>query len=239
MDANPQSDDQADPEHVEVSASEYAVRSHEEIGGKRFRVGPEDAYVPFRNRKRRRRRRTVAGALSGLLVVGIGAYGLVNLVTAPEQNASAAACKQGAAQERAAREQARAAAQATSAQFTLNVYNSTDRKGLAARTAAQLKARGFAIGQVTNDPLKSKLTVSAQVRGSTASGIELHEVAAEVPGAQIQTDSRNDPSIDLVLGGSFSALASTSQVDAALRAAGALDAATADATAATGGNCGH
>lgn len=234
MDANPQSDGQADPEHGEGAASEFAVRSREEIGGKRFRVGVDDAYVPFRNRKRRRRR-TVAAGLGGLLVIGVGAYGLVNLVTAPEQSAAAAACKQGSAQALAARDQAKTG---NGAQFTLNVYNATERQGLAARTAAVLKARGFVIGQVTNDPLRSKLSVSAQVRGGKASATQLREVAAEVPGAQIQTDSRTDPSIDLVLGTAFNTLASPAQADSALRSAPLVSAASAAAEAAAA-DCGH
>jgi hypothetical protein len=235
MDANTQSDDQAEPERGEGAASEFAVRSREEIGGKRFRVGPDDAYVPFRNR-RRRRRRTVAAVLGGLLVVGVGAYGLVNLVTAPEQNAAAAACKDGSAQALAAREQAKSSSANSGNQFTLNVYNATPRQGLAAKTAAQLKTRGFVIGQVTNDPLKTKLSISAQVRGGKASAAQLREVAAEVPGAQIQTDSRTDPSIDLVLGGSFNTLATTAQVDATLGSSAPVGASSAEPAAT---DCSH
>lgn len=251
MDANAQSDDRRDAEaeaaaehaqeharqeHAQYAQSEEqdppvagpapenAVRGAGEIGGKRFRVGLEDAYVPFRNRTKRRRR-TMAVALGGLLVLGVGAYGLVNLVTAPAQNAAAACRAQDPAHAMAMQEKARAAAEASAAaagpKFTLNVYNSTNRHGLAANTAAELKARGFDIGQVTNDPLKANLSVSAQVRGGKTSAAELREVAAEVPGAQIKTDSRNDPSVDLVLGTGFTALASVQQVNATLRTANA------------------
>ena len=96
MDSNPQPDGRPtpDPEHSGYPAPENAVRSPGEIGGKKFRVGLDDAYIPFRNRSRRRRK-TMAVALGGLLVLGVGAYGLVNLVTAPQQNAAAASCKAG------------------------------------------------------------------------------------------------------------------------------------------------
>lgn len=238
MDANPQPDGQPDPEGADASETEYAVRSREEIGGKKFRVGRDDAYVPFRNRKRRRRR-TVTAVIGGLMVIGVGAYGLVNLVTAPEQNAAASACKPNAAQALAVRERAKAEAEARAAHFTLNVYNATDRAGLAARTATQLKQRGFVIGQVTNDPLRSKLTVTAQVRGGQASASELRDVAAEVQGAQIQTDSRNDPSIDLVLGSGFSNLASASQVTAALHGSAGIEPDPTVPTAAADADCGH
>ena len=243
MDANTPPEDQ-DPYTAALPASEHAVRPPGEIGGKKFRVGLDAPYVPFRTRTRRRRR-TVGFVLSGLLIAGVGAYGLVNLVTAP--SASSDACNAGSV---------RAADPATSAatppvsgaalssdgtpKFTLNVYNSTNRQGLAANTANQLKLRGFIIGQVTNDPLKAKLTVSAQVRGARSNVAELRQVAAEVPGAQIQTDNRTDPSVDLVLGNGFADLASTEQADAALRAAVAMASASAQAAAAApNSGCAH
>ena len=244
MDSNPQPDGSPtpDPEHSGYPAPENAVRSPGEIGGKKFRVGLDDAYVPFRNRSKRRRR-TLAVALGGLLILGVGAYGLVNLVTAPTQTA-AAACKAGSTRALAAPAALPAAAAgvagaagAGAPKFTLNVYNATQRQGLAAHTAAQLKQRGFAIGQVTNDPLKANLAVAAQVRGAVSQRTELREVAAEVPGAQIKTDGRTDPSVDLVLGSGFTALASTQQVTTQLQAAAA---AAASATAAAGASsCAH
>ena len=248
MDSNPQPDGRPtpDPEHSGYPAPENAVRSPGEIGGKKFRVGLDDAYVPFRNRTKRRRR-TVAAALGGLLILGVGAYGLVNLVTAPTQTAAAAACKAGSAHALAGPAElpvaaaggAGSTAGAGAPKFTLNVYNSTQRQGLAAHTAAELKQRGFAIGQVTNDPLKENLTVAAQVRGAVSQTAELHEVAAEVPGAQIKTDGRTDPSVDLVLGAGFSALASTQQVTTELQAAAAAAASATAAADEAAASCSH
>ena len=248
MDSNPQPDGRPtpDPEHSGYPAPENAVRSPGEIGGKKFRVGLDDAYVPFRNRTKRRRR-TMAAALGGLLILGVGAYGLVNLVTAPTQTAAAAACKAGSAHALAGPAElpvaaaggAGSAAGASAPKFTLNVYNSTQRQGLAAHTAAELKQRGFAIGQVTNDPLKENLTVAAQVRGAASQTAELHEVAAEVPGAQIKTDGRTDPSVDLVLGAGFSALASTQQVTTELQAAAAAAASATAAADEAAASCSH
>ena len=246
MDSNSQPEDpqNPDPEHADGPASEHAVRSPGEIGGKKFRVGVDDAYVPFRNRTKRRRK-TLALVLGGLLILGVGAYGLVNLVTAPEQNTADAACKAGAARALAGAVPLPAAAAAAgsttgagAAKFTLNVYNSTQRHGLAAHTAAELKQRGFDIGQVTNDPLKSNLSVTAQVRGGKSQAAEERQVAAEVPGAQIQTDSRTDPSVDLVLGAGFTSLASTQQVTNALQQAAAAEA-SASAAADDAAHCAH
>jgi hypothetical protein len=248
MDSNPQPEDRQnpDPEPAEGPASEHAVRSPGEIGGKKFRVGVDDAYVPFRNRTKRRRK-TLALVLGGLLILGVGAYGLVNLVTAPEQNTADAACKAGSAHALGADAQLPALAAAAppaagstagATKFTLNVYNSTQRHGLAAHTAAELKQRGFVIGQVTNDPLKATLAIAAQVRGGKSQAAEERQVAAEVPGAQIQTDSRNDPSVDLVLGTGFTSLASTQQVTSALQAAAAAEA-SASAAADEATHCAH
>lgn len=242
MDSNPQPETtpRPEPEHAEAPATDHAVRSPGEIGGKKFRVGLDDAYVPFR-RRTKRRRKTLALVLGGLLILGVGAYGLVNLVTAPAQNAAAAACKASSAHDLAAGSGGLAAVgsgASASTKFTLNVYNSTQRRGLAANTAAQLKLRGFTIGQVTNDPLKANLTIPAQIRGAKAQTAELDEVAAEVPGAKIQTDSRTDPSIDLVLGTGFTSLATAQQVTAALSAAQAAEASASAAAEATA-HCSH
>ena len=51
----------------------------------------------------------------------------------------------------------------TPATTTVNVYNASTKNGLAARTAAELRKRGFLIGEVRNDPLRRKVAV-AEVR---------------------------------------------------------------------------
>lgn len=212
--ARPQPQPQAEPLQLDGST---ASRSAKEIGGKKFRVGTEDEYVPFRRRTRRRRRMIAAGA-AGLVLVGAGAYGVGTLIGSPSRNPTAGGCP--------ARADAAAAAAAartvtgqlpTAAQIKLNVYNSTNRHGLAATTAAVLKQRGFTIDKVTNDPLKSNLSAAAEVRGAAANAAAMQVVAAEVVGAQLRTDARADNTVDLVLGAAFTALASPDQVSAALK----------------------
>ena len=192
-------------------------RVGQEIGGKKFRVGAGDEYVPFRSRTKRRRRFIAAGVF-GVLVLGAGAYGVITLVGSDPRPASAAGCPArtgtNATSAALARGAAGSAAQLTAGQIKLNVYNSTNRNGLAAATAAELKKRGFTIDKVTNDPLKANLTVAAEVRGAVAPAMRM--VAAEVTGAQLRADTRTDGSIDLVLGTGFTALASPDQVAAAL-----------------------
>jgi len=187
-----------------------------EIGGKKFRVGTGDDYVPFRSRTKRRRRTIAAGAVC-LVLLGAGAYGIVSLVGSPSQPSVAGSCT--ASGTGAAVGHPASAQLPTAGQIKLNVYNSTDRHGLAASTANVLKQRGFAIGKVTNDPLKANLAVAAQIRGGSASSSAMRVVAAEVAGSELQPDTRTDGSVDLVLGTGFTALASPDQVSAALKAA--------------------
>src|SRR5437016_12634074 len=179
-----------------------------EIGGKKFRVGAGDEYVPFRSRTKRRRRLIAAGVF-GAMVLGAGAYGVVTLVGSDPRTSPAAACpgRAGSTANPAAlvRGATGSTAPAAVGQIKLNVYNSTNRNGLAAATAAELKKRGFTIDKVTNDPLKATLTVPAEVRGAVAPAMRL--VAAEVAGSTLHADTRTDGSIDLVLGTGFTALA--------------------------------
>ncbi|WP_406833111.1 LytR C-terminal domain-containing protein [Pedococcus sp. KACC 23699] len=93
------------------------------------------------------------------------------------------------------------------AQVTLNVYNATDRAGLAAKTATEIRKRGFRVATVTNDPLQRKVAGAAEVRfgpsGAKASKLAL----GLVKGSKAVKDSRTDSSVDLVLGVKFTKLA--------------------------------
>lgn len=173
-----------------------------ELGGRKYRVGLDDAGIPSR-RRRRRRGDLIAMAAGWVLAFGVSIYSFMTLT--PGQTAAVAACDAATSQVGLTGGAGAAALKPTN--FPLNVFNATNRDNLAADTALQLQQRGFAVDLVTNDPLRSTLTVSAQVRGAQSEMGELREVAAEVPGAQIETDSRHDPSIDLVLGAGFTTLA--------------------------------
>jgi hypothetical protein len=89
----------------------------------------------------------------------------------------------------------------------VNVYNATDRNGLAAKTATQVKARGFTIGTVANDPLNRTINKPAQVRYGSAGKDRATLVLALVKGAEPVLDKRTDTTVDLVIGERFTALA--------------------------------
>lgn len=85
----------------------------------------------------------------------------------------------------------------------VNVYNATDKRGLASRVAAELKRRGFHVGKVDNDPLKRQVTGAAEVRSSTAGAGAARTVSAQVGTVVAVPDQRPNASVDLVLGAAF------------------------------------
>lgn len=90
---------------------------------------------------------------------------------------------------------------------TVNVYNATSKNGLAARTAAELKRRGFLVGEVGNDS-SSRKVATAEVRFGPAGKANAQLV---VPlggtGTTQLEDKREGTTVDLVLGTTFSTLA--------------------------------
>jgi hypothetical protein len=91
-------------------------------------------------------------------------------------------------------------------QVTVNVYNATDRNGLAAKTATDVRKRGFKVSAVSNDPLQKKVAVAAEVRYGAAGTSSAKLVLALVKGSKGIKDARTDSSVDLVLGAKFTAL---------------------------------
>ena len=99
-----------------------------------------------------------------------------------------------------------AAAAPKPANITVNVYNATDRNGLAAGTATQLRARGFVVATVANDPLQRTVAGAAEVRYGASGAAKAKVVLALVKGSKGVKDARTDASVDLVLGERFTAL---------------------------------
>lgn len=104
------------------------------------------------------------------------------------------------------------------AQVTSNVYNATDRTGLAATTAEELQIRGFLIGVIDNDPLAKTITGVAEIRHGPSGEQAARLMAFYLPGAELVDDGRQDATIDTVLGAAYTAVAPQSEVDAALAA---------------------
>jgi hypothetical protein len=92
-------------------------------------------------------------------------------------------------------------------QVTLNVYNATNRSGLAASVSRLAKERGFVLGTVANDPAKKQIKGPAEVRFGPAGERAAPLVQALVAGAVPVKDTRADASVDLVLGDAYTQLA--------------------------------
>jgi LytR cell envelope-related transcriptional attenuator len=93
-------------------------------------------------------------------------------------------------------------------QVKLNVYNASKRNGLAAKVAAEMKARGFAVGTIANDPLRKTVKVPAEVRYGKKGKAGAQLVSSEVTGAKLVPDKRTNATVDLVLGGTYKTLGS-------------------------------
>lgn len=98
------------------------------------------------------------------------------------------------------------------ADVAVNVYNATSRDGLAAGVAEDLRARGFDVRTVANDPRGAEVTGVAQVRHGSAGQDGARSVAAHVTDAQQVRDGRKRATVDLVLGPRFTSLADGGEV---------------------------
>ncbi|WP_280715850.1 LytR C-terminal domain-containing protein [Kitasatospora sp. MAP5-34] len=101
---------------------------------------------------------------------------------------------------------------------TVNVYNATAKAGLAARTADELKKRGFTIGKVGNAPaaLDKKVTGTAQVVSGPAGLGAATLLGSQAAGSATSADTRTDATVDFVIGDAYTALLDPTQAAAAL-----------------------
>lgn len=95
---------------------------------------------------------------------------------------------------------------------TVNVYNATSREGLASSTAQTLKAHGFTIGAIANDPLERTVKGTAEVRYGPAGAKLAPVVAATVSKPKMVKDKRKNATVDLVVGNGFKSLTSARAV---------------------------
>jgi hypothetical protein len=99
---------------------------------------------------------------------------------------------------------------------SVNVYNATDRSGLAASTGVALKGRGFNVGEIANDPLGKNIKGVAQVRYGTKGETNADLLVFYIPGAKMVQDDRTDASVDVVLGAKFDSVETTKKVRKAM-----------------------
>jgi hypothetical protein len=89
----------------------------------------------------------------------------------------------------------------TPEQVVLNVYNGTDRAGLAGRAAAWVQERGFEVEDVANDPQEAEIPGPAVLRHGAAGLTRARLVAESLPQqVELVDDGRESETVDLVLG---------------------------------------
>ena len=91
-------------------------------------------------------------------------------------------------------------------QVHVNVYNASNRNGLAKKVAGEMKNQGYVTGKIANDPLHAAVKTPAQVRYGPKGKAGAELVASEVSGAKLVLDKRKDATVDLVLGATYATL---------------------------------
>ncbi len=161
------------------------------------------------SRRARRRRRTAITLLVVVAMLAAAFYVASSYFRRPNATAGASGCPTATATVTAkAKTPAKPVTKAPSpSQVTVNVYNATSRSGLAGDTAKTVKARGFLVGAVANDPLKKSIAGTGELRYGKGGGAAAAVAKTLLPSAKAVVDSRADASVDLVLGDTYKALA--------------------------------
>ncbi len=200
------------------------------LKGKQYRI-TGNAYPRLgRPPKKSRKVFALLGALLALALIGLGGVQLWDIFSGKGKNASAQACAGPSGKPLAAPTPEAPTVPGTAAApidpaavpqpaaVTVNVYNATSKAGLAARTAEELKKRGFTIGKVGNAPaeLDKKVPGTAQVVAGPAGAGASTLVGSVIAGATSTADARTDGTVDFVIGDSYNTLLDDTQAAAAL-----------------------
>jgi LytR cell envelope-related transcriptional attenuator len=102
------------------------------------------------------------------------------------------------------------------ATVSVRVFNATDQAGLAQTVADQLRARGFTVAEIANDPSGREVTGTGEVRHGRRGDDAARFLAVFLPGSEGHLDTRATEVVDLVVGPEFTALATPEEVAAAL-----------------------
>lgn len=196
------------------------------MGGKYRITG--NRYPKMRRSKIRRR---LVGAIAAVTACGLAAWGTVQLIgvfggdtdtqTVQANSAASSDCKPSAAGPDSG-----PVKPPKPAKITVNVYNATDRSGLAKDTADELKKRGFKIGEVDNAPaeLDKKVKAAGLLLGTPQAKKDgaLAVLSAHLTKADTKTDKARSgkaaKSVDLVIGDGYRKLTKPAAADKAVTA---------------------
>lgn len=87
-------------------------------------------------------------------------------------------------------------------ELIVNVYNGTQRTGLATQTGNTLTSLGIQVKTAANNP-QGSITGTAQIVTSKAGAVQAYTIKGLLPQADVIFDARSDNTIDVVLGPDF------------------------------------
>ncbi|MFI6352723.1 LytR C-terminal domain-containing protein [Streptomyces sp. NPDC050743] len=172
-----------------------------------------------RMRPPRRRARLVVAVVASVAVLGLISWGTLQLIDVFTGGKKASAAGPKTDCHPKADTAAQVKALPKPGQITVNVYNATERTGLAKSTADELKKRGFKIGDVGNAPgeFDKKVKSAGILLGpAAAQKTSLQVLATQLAGAEQRTDARKGADLDLILGDGFKGLDKPAAAEQAL-----------------------
>ncbi len=187
------------------------------MGGK-YRV---TGNIHPRMRRPSNRRRIVLSAVAGAVVLGVVGVGAAQLAGAFDGDGHRAAAGHCPSPSGSGASDTAALRLPKPSAMTVNVYNATDRAGLAKTTADALKKRGFRIGKIGNapTPYNNKLKGAAVLVGGPKEEAALKVLGTELAAGTAKTDpKRSGTDVDLIIGSAFSTLDPLQNVTHALLA---------------------
>jgi len=192
--------------------------------GGQYRITGDKYPRMRRPRGRRRLVFLIVASVTALGLIGWGTLQLIDVFTGGDK-ATAAGSKADCGSKASASASPSTATVAAKAlpqpgQITVNVLNATPRSGLARKTADELKKRGFKIGDVGNatDTYDKKVQGAGILLGAkTAYTAALPVLNTQLPGAELKTDGRTQPTeVDFIIGNGFKSLTKKEDADKAL-----------------------
>jgi hypothetical protein len=180
------------------------------MGGK-YRVTGE---MYPRMRPPRRRGRIVAAIVASVVVLGLfgfGALQLFHVFKGDDNDTKANAAPQSKPCVLSTVKPLKPMALPQPSAVTVNVYNATTRGGLAKSTADAYASRGFKVKTFGNasPPYDKHVTGSAMIVAGPAAEAAAREAGTQIAGSTVKIDpKRKDKTVDVMIGKTFSALAS-------------------------------
>ncbi len=158
----------------------------------------------------------VALGMVALFVIGFGISLLFRGESEPVADSSASAMASAASEPCVTTMVIPAQILPVTSTVSINVYNSTNRVGLAGDTADVMRARGFIVKKVANDPKTPKVAGVGEIRYGPKAEAAAQLLTYYLPGAELVPLGRTGKNVDFVVGKQFDAVTGDGEVAAAM-----------------------